>query len=193
MTIDGLYQLLNYVDSSLAKREEATEIVLSDPTAIKLLLEVIGQNHNPVSCKASWIMEFTVRKELAIIYPYMDDFTNVLDKVTLESSIRPMSKICELLVDAHFSAHIHKSQDHIKNNHLELITSACFDWLIGKHKVAPKAYAMTTLFLLGNKFEWIHPELKMILEQNYGKSSAAYQARARRVLKKIQRKNGKPT
>ncbi|MBQ4914847.1 adenylosuccinate lyase [Maribacter sp. MMG018] len=193
MTVDGLYQLLNYVDATLAKREEAVKIVLSEPGSIKLLLEIIGKNNNPISCKASWVLEFTARKELAIMYPYLDDFTNVIDKVILESSIRPMAKICELLIDDHFSANKDKSHKHIKNNHLELITSTCFDWLIGNHKVAPKAYAMTTLFLLGTEYDWIHPELKMVLEQNYVKSSAAYQARAKRVLKKLQRKKGKRT
>lgn len=192
MTIDGLYQLLNYVDSSLAKREEAAEIVSLDSASIRLLLEIIGQNNNPVSYKASWVLEFAVRKKPAIIYPHMTCFTNVLDKVTLESSIRPMSKICELLIEDYFSTNIDKRYKHIKNNHLELITSACFDWLIGEHKVAPKAYAMTTLFLLGNRYDWIHPELEIVLQQNYGKSSAAYQARARRLLKKIHRKNNKP-
>ena len=60
-----------------------------------------------------------------------------------------------------------------------------FDWLIGNHKVAAQAYSMTCLLLLGEKFDWIHPELKMILEQNYAVGSAAYKARARMTLAKL--------
>jgi hypothetical protein len=73
----------------------------------------------------------------------------------------------------------------LTHNHLELITASCFDWLIGDHKVAAKVYAMTSLLLLGRKFEWIHPELKMVIEQNYASGSAAYKARARMTLEKL--------
>jgi len=69
--------------------------------------------------------------------------------------------------------------------HLEQMGAACFDWLIGEHKVAAKAYSMTSLLLLGHRFEWIHPELKMVLQQNYSSGSAAYKARARITLSKL--------
>ena len=48
---------------------------------------------------------------------------------------------------------------------------------------------MTSLYLLGNKFEWIRPELQMILEQNYSLGSAAYKARARQILVLINKNN----
>jgi len=44
---------------------------------------------------------------------------------------------------------------------------------------------MTCLLLLGRKFDWILPELKMVLEQNYENGSAAYKARARMTIEKI--------
>ena len=68
---------------------------------------------------------------------------------------------------------------------LEAIATACFDWLISEQKVAPQAYAMTSLYYLGQRFPWIHEELKQVLEQNYADGSAGYQARARKVLQKL--------
>jgi len=44
---------------------------------------------------------------------------------------------------------------------------------------------MQTLALLGQEFEWIHPELKAVLEQGYAGGSAGYKARARRILKNL--------
>lgn len=70
-------------------------------------------------------------------------------------------------------------------NHLTQITTTCFDWLIGNQKVAAKAYSMTSLLMLGSKFDWIWPELRLILEQNYHNGSPAYQARARMTLAKL--------
>ena len=57
--------------------------------------------------------------------------------------------------------------------------------MIGDYKVAPKAYSMTTLYLFGKEFNWIHPELAIILERDFYNESAAFKARARHILKKI--------
>jgi hypothetical protein len=70
-------------------------------------------------------------------------------------------------------------------SHLEHMATSCFDWLIGDQKVAVKAYSMTCLLLLGRKFDWIHPELKLVLTENYAQGSAAYQARAGIILGKL--------
>jgi hypothetical protein len=96
-----------------------------------------------------------------------------------------MAKICEYLIVAYFRKKDTDVKNVLTEKHLEEITSACFDWLIGNHKVAAQAYSMTCLLLLGRKFDWIHPELKMVLEQNYSSGSAAYKARARLTLEKI--------
>ena len=59
--------------------------------------------------------------------------------------------------------------------------------MITDQKVAAKAYSMNTLYLLGKDFDWIHPELKRILEDNFHSGSAAFKARARHLLKKLNR------
>jgi hypothetical protein len=62
---------------------------------------------------------------------------------------------------------------------------ANFDWLITDTKVAAKAYSMRTLHILGKYYDWIHPELQIILTKDYANHTAAYKAVAREVLKKI--------
>lgn len=44
---------------------------------------------------------------------------------------------------------------------------------------------MTCLHYLGDEFEWIHPELKVILIKNIPNQSAGYEARAKNILKHI--------
>jgi len=58
------------------------------------------------------------------------------------------------------------------------------DWLISDAKVATKCYSIRALYVLGFYFNWIHPELKIILAQNYHKQSAAYKAVTHEILKK---------
>ena len=185
MTQQELYESLNYVNHSRQKRAEMSALVLSNPALVKPLLDIAFEVDDPISNRACWVMEFTAKENLDYIYPYLDIFTFNLGKIRFDSSVRPMAKICEFLVMAYFSETSNNAKKAINENHLEAIVTACFDWLIGEQKVAAKAYSMTCLLLLGRKYDWIHPELKMILEQNYAQGSAAYKARARMTLAKL--------
>lgn len=185
MTIKELNTALDYVDHTREKRTQMAKLVIDNPNIIKPLLDIIGLENNPLSSRAAWILEFAIRQKSNLIYPFLDSFSTLISNVSLEGSVRPMAKICELLVQSFYSKTQNNSKNHITRKHLERITTCCFDWLIGDYKVAPKAYAITTLFFLGKEFKWIHPELKIILEQNYVKGSAAYKARARMTLKKM--------
>ncbi len=184
-----IYQLLNYVNHSREKRMEMAQWVSNDPSSIGELFKIALENEDPISSRACWVLEFTAKENISIIFSYLDTITSHLSDINLDSSVRPMAKICEYLTTFYFSKIKNNVQDTLTEIHLERITTACFDWLIGDHKVAAKAYSMSSLYLLGLKFHWIHPELKMILEQNYAHGSAAYKARARMVLSKIKKLN----
>lgn len=185
MTEQELYKKLEYTDHTREKRAKMAALIMDNPDLVASLLAIISRVDDIISCRASWVLESVFRKDKAILYPYLDKFTMLLYKVTLDSAVRPMAKVCELLIISYYSKTPNHSRKFINSQHLELITSACFGWLIGDHKVAAKAYSMTALFLLGTTFDWIHPELKVVLERNYSAGSAAYKARARMVLKKM--------
>ncbi len=185
MTYLELYNALNYVDHSRTKRREMSNLILNAPTHIKPLMEIAFQVDDPVSCKACWVLEFTAKEHLGYLFPSIDTFVHNIGSVHLDPAVRPIAKICEILMKSYFQLKDKETLGALNDEHLESITSACFDWLIGDHKVAAKAYSMTSLLLLGRKFDWIHPELRMILEQNYQNGSAAYKARARMTLAKL--------
>lgn len=162
-------------------------LVLNDPFLMKPLMEIAFEIDDLISSKACWVMEFTARENLSYISPHLDTFTEKIGTVYLDSSVRPVAKVCELLILAYFSKTENQTQEVLNDSHLEKIATACFDWLIGDHKVAAQAYSMTSLLLLGKKFPWIHPELRLVLEQNYAQGSAAYKARARHTLAKLKK------
>ena len=185
MTYLELYNAINYVDHSRTKRMEMSNHVLNNPSSIATLMEIAFQVDDPVSCKACWVLEFTAKEHLGYLFPSMDTFVRNIGLVHLDPAVRPIAKICEILMKSYFQSKDQETRDTLSEKHLESITTACFDWLIGDHKVAAQAYSMTSLLLLGRKFDWIHPELRMILEQNYQNGSAAYKARARMTLAKL--------
>ena len=188
MTKSELFKSLNYVDGTRDKRNEVTNIVFNKRHSISPLMEIAFEDNGLISSKACWILEFVAKKNLQLILINIDGFTMGMSKVQLDSSVRPIAKICEILMKAFFSKSKNDVQTKLKDYHLEKITTCCFDWLIGETKVAAKAYSMTSLYLLSKKFEWIRPELQMILEQNYSLGSAAYKARARHILILINKK-----
>ena len=185
MTKEQLHKLLNSANHSREKRLEMALLVFKNPDILTPLMDIAFADTDLTSSKACWVIEFTAKEKLSYIFPHLDVFTKNIASLKQQPSIRPMAKICEYLTTAYFHKNKNEVQQKLKEKHLEAITSACFDWLIGDHKVAAQAYAMTSLFLLGQKYDWIHPELKMILEQNYASGSAAYKARARMTLAKI--------
>ncbi|WP_434035618.1 adenylosuccinate lyase [Formosa sp. 4Alg 33] len=188
MTTAQLYEQLNDVDHSREKRVQYTQLILDNPSLIDNLLDILFMVDDRLSCRAGWVLEFACKKNLILVFPYIDKFTSKIHLVHLDSAVRPVAKICEYLAEK-----INISENSTLNflfskQHKERIISVCFDYMITNEKVATKAYAMSTLYALGKEFPWIHPELAVILERDYLSQSAAYKARARKILKQI---NGK--
>ncbi|MHA7059741.1 adenylosuccinate lyase [Aquimarina sp. M1] len=181
----NLEEEIRNTNHSREKRNYFANLILHNPELLPQLMEVCHLVDEEISCKASWGLEFLCKKNLETILPYLDSFIYLLPKVYQDSAVRPVAKICEYLILAFYKSKNPEVRKHLKPLYREKITEACFDWLITDQKVASKAYSMTSLYLLGTEYDWVHPELKSIIENNYHKGSAAYKARSRMVLKKL--------
>lgn len=187
MTTEELYKELDYVDHTREKRLIYANLVIDNPDLIPKLLDILFMVNDKISTRAAWVIEYVARRDITLLLPDIDNFVSKIDTLQLDSSIRPASMICELLVSAYYNKNTSHVKQILKPSHLEKIAETCFDWLIQKQKVAVKAHSMLTLYLLGNQFEWIHPELKLTLEKDFNAESAAYKARARHILKKLKK------
>ena len=185
MTTEQLYKELNYVNHSREKRLHYANLVIANPDLIPKLLDILFMVDDKVSCRAAWVFEFMCGEHLEAAIPYLDTFTENVHKVHFDSAVRPVAKVCEYLIKAYYSKIENKIQNALLARHRERIIEVCFDYMINDEKIAPKAYAMNTLFLLGKDYDWIHPELALILERDYQMQSSGFKARARHILKKI--------
>ena len=185
MTLEALYQELNYVDHTREKRLFYANLVMDNPDLIPKLLAIFFMVDDKISCRAAWVIEYVARRDITMLLPYIDTFINKIDTLHLDSSIRPAAKICEVLISAYYGKNPSPVKQILNPSHLEKIAETCFDWLIQKQKVAVKAHSMLALYLLGRQLDWIHPELKLTLEKDFNIESAAYKARARHILRKI--------
>lgn len=183
MTATDFYNDLHNVNHSREKRIFYANLLINNPHLVPITLEILFKVDDKLSPRAAWILEFMCKEHLDDLAPHLDTFLNNIHAVHLDAAVRPCAKICEYIIETYYKNQPSKIKTAITQAHKELIIQNCFDWLINdKEKVAAKAYSMRCLFLLGKEFDWIHPELKLILEQNYAMQSAAYKARARHVL-----------
>ena len=187
MTITDLHKELCYVNHSRENRKKYALIVINNPELLPQVIDILFDVDNKISCRAGYLLEFVARENLDTILPYLDRITEDMPKVHFDSAVRPIAKICEYLVEAFYSKAENRTKKKLLPIHLERIIEISFDYLITDQKIAPKAYSMNTLYLLGQDYDWIHPELVTILERGYNDSSAGFKARARCLLKKIKK------
>ncbi len=175
-----LYTKIKNSTAHRASREENAAYIFQNPALFNDLfttaIATTDKNHH----KACWIMELVLEQQLDLIFPKKDIFCATVPQYSNESALRSISKIALLMVDYH-----NQKETFLSDTNIEILTETCFDWLINDTKVASKAYAIYTLYLLGKGNPWIYPELKQLLQQGFPDHSPAYQSVARKILKKI--------
>lgn len=185
MASETLFEKLNYTSDRRDSRLSVANWVLSRPEVFPELLEYCFHIKEDISYKACWTIEFVCLEQLELLFPHLDSYFENLPKVYKDQSLRPLAKICELLAVQYYKANNTELKKELKDSHRKTMTSCCFDWLITNQRVACEVYAMSALFYLGIETEWIHFELKTIIEANVNQRSAGYKARAKKVLAQI--------
>lgn len=180
-----LQEKLDYVKAYRENRLMMAQYILENQHLFEELVSISFSPEDKNNHKACWILEFVSYEELIWLQPHLDFFCSNLKVLKDESAIRPIAKVVQLLVKSHYK----KDDDSIllSEENLQDCIEVSFDWLINDVKVATKAYSIRTLYVLGNHYDWIHPELQIILNKDYGDHSAAYKAVAKEVLKKIEK------
>ncbi len=185
MTKKELLKKLDYVDATRIKRQEMAVFILDNKALLKPLMQIAFKTKEPLSIRACWILEFVAKEQLNWFVPEIKYFLKKADKLENDSAMRPISKICLLIVESYFYKRDLYLRNNILRKHLTEIAVLSFDWLISDAKVATKAYAMRSLFLISSTQDWINAPLKATLERDINRHTAAYRARARQILKKL--------
>ncbi|RXP53624.1 adenylosuccinate lyase [Lutibacter sp. HS1-25] len=174
-----------------AKRENrmrVTNLVLKNKELFPFLIEIVFELKGKTAIKAAWILELVCAENIELLAPHLHFFVENIKKLKHDSAVRPASKICMFLAQKQASKIDIIIKNYLTKAQIDTIIETSFDWLIGKHKVATKAYAMTSLYLLGKNTDWVHHELKLIILQNMVTESAAYKARGKMTLALINKK-----
>jgi len=187
MDTEILVEKLNFPRAYRKTRLDIAQWVIDHPETFSELLNICFKTDEKISYKAAWILEYVCAEKLEMLLPYLDVFFENIPKSHIDQAVRPFSKICLMLAKQYYIKKDDLVVHSLKQKHRQTMTECCFDWLITNQKVACQAYSMDALYLLGTEKEWIHPELKITLEQNISSQSAAYKARGRITLEKIKK------
>ncbi|EAZ96361.1 hypothetical protein FBBAL38_03040 [Flavobacteria bacterium BAL38] len=176
--------LVSKIDQSTAHRKSRVSLsnyIIRNENLLNDFIEIAFDIKHELHIKAFWSLELVCEKKLKLFIPYIDDFCETFPTLKDDSAIRPATKICMFLAKSnHRKNGISLTQEQEHN-----LIEALIDRLIQDEKVAAKVYSMKALFVLGKKYDWVHEELKTIIEQDYSNHTAAYQAATRNLLKKI--------
>ncbi|WP_111709501.1 adenylosuccinate lyase [Lutibacter citreus] len=188
MTKVFLIQELENLGSALrVNRNRIRDLVIDNPELFPFLLEISFNVNDKVSIKAAWVLELVCEQKIDWVAPYLDLFTLNIGKAYLDSAVRPLSKICNFIAITFNSKKDSILKNTLSKKHINAIIETGFDWMISNHKVATKAYAMNFLYIFGKNSDWVHKELKLIIQQNIPKESPAYKARGKITLDLINR------
>ncbi|MFY9241707.1 MAG: adenylosuccinate lyase [Polaribacter sp.] len=189
MSIEFLTEQLQLVENAKREnRQRVANIVLENKNLFKYLVAITFKVDDKISIKAAWILEWIcTHHHLEWILPHLDEFSTRISTLKFDSSIRPCAKICEHLATAYYSKTENDVQKTLTENYIKLIVEAGFDWLITPQKIAVRAYTMNTLYLFGLEQDWIHPELKHLIETKIIHESKGCKARGKHVLLLIEK------
>lgn len=181
-------ELQNLGNAARENRQRVANIVLANQDLFEPLVQVTFQVNQPISVKAAWVLEWIcTHHNLNLIIPQLPFFTQNIQYLTLDSAIRPCAKICEHIANAYYSKNDNKIKHHLTEKHIQAILETGFDWLITPQKIAVRAYTMNTLYLFGLEQDWVHPELKHLIESKIIHESKGTKARGKHILNLIEK------
>lgn len=182
MNKERFLEILNKADLNYQQREPLLEAVLKEPLLLGDLLKLIRNYNDSKSALAARIFELACKKNISLLLPYLDQFSNILSALKIDAVIRSFAKIIELMA---IEVRLKKNKNFINtlsDPHREQIIESCFDWMLSLKPTAIQAHSMYALYLFGLDKPWVHKELSLLIERNLSGASAGYKNRGLKII-----------
>ncbi len=173
-------------------RWENRELLVSSAVSSQVLILTLLENMQKVNEKESVysarILELAIKKDKKVLLAHLDKFCHLLKSLQFDGSIRAAAKIIEIYCVEYYIKYNPQFTQVLTNSILEQFTEVSFDWMIADKSIAIQAHSMYSLYLLGHEFDWIHPELVLLIDRKLPTGSVGFQNRGKKILKAIKTK-----
>jgi hypothetical protein len=145
----------------------------SSPKNFKKLMKCFLDQEYRIAQRAAWSVSWAATQQPEMIQPYIKELVAQLSRKDVHPAvIRNSVRILERI-------------DIPEKFHGEVM-NACFNFIEDPATpVAIKAFSLTTLFNLAKYYPDIKQELKLIIEERWDTETAAFRARGKMILKKM--------
>ena len=150
------------------------DIVLSKPSYLDELLNIVFRNQEPISRRASWPLRIISERDKNILEPYISTIIKRLPEI---DNVAIQRAFLAILVNVNIP----------EENYVELLQFT-FDILINPgSQVASLIYSTDIFYKISLNEPDLLNELKLILEQLLPFGSAGVKSKCRKTIKKIDR------
>jgi hypothetical protein len=168
---------MNYVSQLLKEHSRSNtdtiaKAIGNDPVELKKIIDIIYKGKAPLPHRAAWLLMIVNNKHPELLDPYIPLFINTIKKFKIDGIKRNMIGVVTT----------HKIPKKLQGKLIDL----CFDLMLSADEtVVVKVHAMQCIGNIAQEHPELVNELKAAIEDQLPKTSAAFHARARMVLKEL--------
>jgi hypothetical protein len=158
-------------EHSKAQALKIQQYIGNDTLRFALLMDFFLGNTYRVTQRAAWVVSSCVEAHPELITPYLKAVIEQLKDSTHDAVKRNTLRLLQ-----HIPIPIQLQG---------LATDRCFALIQGKEAIAIKVFAMTVLYNIVEVHPEMAGELKLIIEEQLPHSSAGFQSRGKKILRKL--------
>lgn len=168
--MDYKQQLLK--EHSRANTDAIANAIGNNAVEFKKIIDIVYNEKAPLPQRASWLLSTVNDKHPDLLLPYISLFISTIKKIKIDGIKRNMLAVL--------------ASNEISKNLQGKLVNLCFDLLLSSDEtVAVKVYAMQAIANIAKHHPELENELKAAIEDQLPKTTAAFHARAKRVLKEF--------
>ena len=159
-------------EHSLSNTELIAKKIGGNADAFKKIITIIYTEKAPLPQRAAWLLAVINEHHPELLRPYLSKFIDSIEQFQVDAIKRNMA--CVL------------ARQEIPEKLQGNAVNVCFRLMLSPHEtVAVKTEAMQTLSNIARLHPALKNELKIAIEDQLPKTSAAFHARAKKILKKL--------
>jgi len=167
----------------LLERQQIANLLIAKEDYFKYALSLFLDPNALHTHRLSWCIDLVYQQHPNLFKGHTTTLVKAISIQTKDSALRCLLKIVShMSQDTWFSKEIRQQPKQI-----ETLLEKGFEFLTENHEVAVQIHAMELVFHWRSEKKWISAALSEYIDAQYLKKSAAFKARSKRLMKKLEK------